>query len=315
MDRFRRYLLTRLFLSVPTLLGVTLLAFALIHAIPGDPARLMAGEDATEDAVRGIRVAYGLDRPLLIQYALYLGNLGRGNLGVSIRSGRPILEEIAPRFLNTLRLALAATVLTVGVGVPLGVLAAARAGTALDRLSLLVALCGNAAPVFWLGILLQIVFAVWLGWLPTGGTDGLRYLLLPAVTLAAFSVANVTRLTRASLLEVLRQDFVRTARGKGLPEIAVLARHALPNAIIPTLTVISLQFGFLLGGAVLTETVFSYSGIGRYLVQSIAFRDYPVVQGVILIIAVSYIAVNLTTDLLYAWLDPRISYGGRQAGG
>jgi len=166
-----------------------------------------------------------------------------------------------------------------------------------------------------LGILLQIVFAVWLGWLPTGGTDGLRYLLLPAVTLAAFSVANVTRLTRASLLEVLRQDFVRTARGKGLPEIAVLARHALPNAIIPTLTVISLQFGFLLGGAVLTETVFSYSGIGRYLVQSIAFRDYPVVQGVILIIAVSYIAVNLTTDLLYAWLDPRISYGGRQAGG
>ncbi|MBI2370548.1 MAG: ABC transporter permease [Deltaproteobacteria bacterium] len=308
MGRFRRYLLARLLFVLPTLLGVSLLAFGLIHLIPGDPARLIAGDDATDETIRDIQAAYGLDRPLHIQYLIYLGNLARGQLGVSIRSGRPILEEIAPRFLNTLQLALAAILLTVAAGIPLGVLAASRRRTALDRLSMLAALCGIATPVFWLGILFQIVFAVWLQWLPSGGTGGLRYLLLPAFTLAAFSVANVARLTRASLLEILGQDFIRTARAKGLTEPAILFGHALRNALIPTLTFLSLQFGFLLGGAVLTETVFSYSGIGRYLVQSIFFRDYPVVQGVILIIACSYILVNLVADLLYSWADPRISY-------
>ncbi len=305
-----RYLLTRVLLAVPTLLGVTLLVFGLIHLIPGDPARLIAGEDAAEEAIRDVRAAYGLDRPLGLQYLRYVRNLARGDLGVSLRSGRPILEEVLPRYLNTLKLAAAATALTVLVGLPLGVLSAARAGSALDRLSMGVALLGNATPVFWLGILLQIVFAVWLGWLPSGGTEGAHRLILPSLALAAFSVANVTRLARASLLEVLDQGFIRTARSKGLSERAILFRHALPNALIPTLTVVSLHFGFLLGGAVLTETVFSYSGIGRYLVLSIGFRDYPVVQAIILVLACTYIAVNLATDLLYAAIDPRISYGG-----
>lgn len=308
MGKARGYLLSRCLSVVPTLLGVTLLTFALIHLIPGDPARLIAGDDSPPEAVADIRTAHGLDRPLHVQYLVYLWNLARGHLGVSIRSGRPVLEEIAPRFVNTLALAVAAVLLTIAAGIPLGVLAATWRGTGLDRLGMLVALCGIATPVFWLGILFQIVFAVWLQWLPSGGTGGFRYMVLPALTLGAFSMANVARLTRASVLEILGEDFIRTARAKGLSEAAVLFRHALRNALIPTLTFVSLQFGFLLGGAVLTETVFSYSGIGRYLVQSIFFRDYPVVQGVILIIACSYILVNLATDLLYTWVDPRISY-------
>jgi peptide/nickel transport system permease protein/oligopeptide transport system permease protein len=302
------YALRRLLSLVPTFLGVTVLVFLIVRLIPGDPAQLMAGDDAPPAAVESIRQAYGLDRPLPEQYMLYLGRLLRGDLGRSLRSGKPVWEEVWSRYPHTLALAVFGVSITVLVGVPLGVYAAAHRGGWGDSLVMMVSITGISMPVFWAGLLLQLLFAFYLDWLPSSGAGSFAHLILPGITVGLFSVASVARQVRAAMVEVLQQDYVRTARAKGLSPGAERYRHALRNALLPTLTVLSLQFGFLMAGAVLTETVFAYPGLGRFLVQSILQRDYPVVQSAILLIACTYALINLTTDLLYGIIDPRIKY-------
>lgn len=293
---------------MPTLLGVTLLVFLIVRLIPGDPAQLMAGDDAPPAAVESIRRAYGLDRPLTEQYLLYLGRLVRGDLGTSLRSGKPVWEEVWSRYPHTLLLAVFGVTITVLVGFPLGVYAAAHRNGWGDSLVMVASTSGISMPVFWAGLLLQLLFAFRLDWLPSSGTGSFAHLILPGITVGLFSVASVARQVRAAMVEVLLQDYIRTARSKGLAPGVVRYRHGLKNALLPTITVVSLQFGFLMGGAVLTETVFAYPGLGRYLVQSILQRDYPVVQSCILLIACTYALINLGTDLLYGVIDPRIKY-------
>lgn len=302
------YTVRRLLSLVPTLLGVTLAVFFIVRLIPGDPAEIMAGDDAPPEAVAAIRQAYGLDRPLPEQYLLYLGRLTRGDFGTSLRSGKPVWDEVWDRYPHTIALAVFGVTVTLLVGFPLGVYAAAHRGGWGDSAVLVVSTTGISMPVFWAGILLQLLFAFYLDWLPSSGSGGFVHLILPGVTIGLFSVASVARQVRAAMVEVLLQDYIRTARAKGLSRGVVRYRHALKNALLPTITVVSLQFGFLMGGAVLTETVFAYPGLGRYLVQSILQRDYPVVQSCILLIASTYALINLTTDLLYGAIDPRIKY-------
>jgi ABC-type dipeptide/oligopeptide/nickel transport system permease component len=304
-----RYLAARLAATAPVLLGVTLVVFLAMRLIPGDPAVIFAGDRATGEDIARLRQQLGLDRSLAAQYGLFLAGLARGDLGVSIRTGRPVATELAARLGRTVELAVAAIALTVAAGVPLGIATAVRHRGWIDRAGLLLSLVGIAAPAFVLGVLLQLLFAVRLGWLPTAGAGSAWHLVLPALTLGAFPIANVARLTRVSMLEALGEDYVRTARAKGLAERAVVWRHALRTALIPTVTVVGLQFGYMLGGAVLVEVVFAWPGLGRFLVQSIASRDYPAVQGAALLLAAGYVAVNLAVDLLYAVLDPRIRHG------
>jgi peptide/nickel transport system permease protein/oligopeptide transport system permease protein len=302
------YVLRRLLSLVPTFLGVTLAVFLLVRLIPGDPAQLMAGDDAPPGAIESIRQAYGLDRPLPEQYLIYLSHLVRGDLGTSLRSGKPVWDEVWARYPHTLALAAFGVTITLLVGLPLGIYAAAHRGGWGDAFVMAASTTGISMPVFWAGLLLQLLFAFYLGWFPSSGSGGFAHLILPGVTVGLFSVASVARQVRAAMVEVLVQDYIRTARAKGLPQGAVRYRHALKNALLPTITVVSLQFGFLMGGAVLTETVFAYPGLGRYMVQSILQRDYPVVQSCVLLIAVTYSLINLTTDLLYGAIDPRIKY-------
>jgi len=302
------YASRRLLSLVPTLLGVTLLVFLIVRLIPGDPAQLMAGDDAPPAAVESIREAYGLDRPLPEQYLLYLGRLVRGDLGKSLRSGKPVWDEVWSRYPHTLTLALFGVSITVLVGFPLGIYAAAHRGSWGDNLVMVASTTGISMPVFWAGLLLQLLFAFRLDWLPSSGSGSFAHIILPGITVGLFSVASVARQVRAAMVEVLLQDYIRTARAKGLSLSEERYRHALKNALLPTLTVVSLQFGFLMGGAVLTETVFAYPGLGRYLVQSILQRDYPAVQSCILLIACTYSLINLATDLLYGAIDPRIKY-------
>ena len=304
-----RYLAARLAAAAPVLLGVTLAVFVAMRLIPGDPAVIFAGERATGEDIARLREQLGLDRGLAVQYGLFLAGLARGDLGVSIRTGRPVAVELGARLGRTVELAVAAIALTVVAGIPLGIATAVRRRTWVDRAGLLLSLVGIAAPAFVLGVLFQLLFAVRLGWLPTAGAGSAWHLVLPALTLGAFPIANVARLTRANLVEALGEDYVRTARAKGLAERAVVWRHALRAALIPTVTVVGLQFGYMLGGAVLVEVVFAWPGLGRFLVQSIASRDYPAVQGAALLLAAGYVAVNLAVDLLYAVLDPRIRHG------
>jgi peptide/nickel transport system permease protein len=303
-----RYLAARLLAAVPVLLGITLAVFVAMRLIPGDPAVIFAGERATGEDVARLRGQLGLDRSLPVQYGVFLARLAHGDLGRSIRSGRPVALEIRSRAGYTLALAAAAIMVTVAAGVPLGIVAAVRRHTWMDRVGLAVSLLGIAAPAFVVGVLLQLLFAVRLGLLPTAGADSVWHLVLPAVALGAFPVANVARLTRAGMLEVLEQDYVRTARAKGLGEGAVVWVHALRNALIPTVTIVGLQLGYMLGGAVLVEVVFAWPGLGRFLVQSIASRDYPAVQGAVLAVTASYVVINLVVDLLYGVLDPRIRH-------
>jgi ABC-type dipeptide/oligopeptide/nickel transport system permease component len=302
------YVARRLLLLLPVLLGVSLVVFGALRLIPGDPARLLAGDDATEDVVESLRRRFGLDRPLPVQYAFWLGHVVAGDLGRSFKSGRPVTTEIAARYGHTVALTLVSVLLAGLVGVPAGLLAASRHGRAADRATMLLALFGVCVPAFWLGLMLQLLLSVQLGWLPTAGAGTWRHLVAPSLTLAAFAVANFTRVTRASVLEVLDQDYVRTARSKGLAERRTLFLHALRSALLPVVTVVGVEFGHLMAGTVVAETVFGYPGIGRFLVQSILSRDYPAVQGVVLLIAVSYVVVNLVVDLAYAALDPRVSY-------
>jgi ABC-type dipeptide/oligopeptide/nickel transport system permease component len=310
-----RYVAGKLLAAFPVLLGATLLAFLILRLTPGDPARLVAGEQASEDDVRGIRHQLGLDRPFAVQYLVFLGDLLKGDLGRSIRTGRPVRTEIGSRFPYTLELALVSLVLSIGAGVAAGVAAAVRPNTLYDYGATLGALAGISTPTFWLGLLLMLAFSYYLGWLPASGwggplwtSAGWRSMIMPAVALGAPSAAIIARLTRSSLLEVLRQDYVRTARAKGVVPRAVIVRHALRNAIIPVVTVVGLRLGGLLGGAVVTEQVFAWPGIGALIVTAIATRDYPVVQGAMLTASFVFVSVNLTVDLLYALVDPRIRY-------
>jgi peptide/nickel transport system permease protein len=301
-----RYLLRRLLLTVPVLLGVATLVFGLIHFIPGDPAQAMLGEGASPEDVEQLRERLGLNRPLLVQYGSFLQGLLHGDLGVSLRNDQPVAQEILERMPATAELAFAAMLVAVVIALPLGIIAAVWRGTTIDFTAMTLALVGISVPNFWLGPLLAIVFAVELGWLPVGGRGTFAHLVLPAVTLGAALAAILARMTRASLLEELREPYVLAARAKGVSRVRAVLRHALRNSLIPIVTILGLQFGVVLTGAVITETIFAWPGIGRLLIQSISFRDYPTVQGCVLLIAVTYVGVNLITDLTYGFLDPRI---------
>jgi peptide/nickel transport system permease protein len=314
----RRYLARRLLLLVPVLVGVSIVIFGVLHLSPGDPAEIMLGSQATKEDLVRLRESLGLNEPLPIQYVHWMGHVVRGDLGRSIWMKRPVLPEVLGRLGATLLLTGTALLLSTAGGLALGVASAAWPRSLLDRLSAVASLFGASMPSFWLGIVLMVIFALWLGWLPASGMyasygggglgDLLSHLILPAVTLAAASITIIARLTRSTMLETLGQDFVRTARAKGVAESGVLLRHGLKNALIPIVTVVGVQAGYLLGGAVLTETVFAWPGVGTLMVQGILARDFPLVQGCVLVVALAFAVINLAVDLLYAWLDPRIRY-------
>ena len=300
------YLLRRLALTVPVLLGVTLLLFVSIRSLPGDPAIYLASEYAPPDYVDLIRRDQGLDKPVLVQYGIYLVNLAHGDLGRSVKSRRPVIDEVKDRLPLTLELAVSGMFVAAALGMTAGIVAAVRRRTLVDHLSTVIALLGVSVPIFWLGLIFILFFAVGLKLLPAGGTGTPAHMVLPAITLGLSAAGILARLTRSSMLEILDSDYVRTARAKGLLEIAVVVRHAFANAVIPVLTVLGLQFGYLMGGAVITESVFGLPGMGRLILDAIISRDYPLVQGTLLTFAVLFAAVNLLVDLLYSVVDPRI---------
>lgn len=305
--RMGRYIARRLLLTVPVLLGVATLVFALIHLVPGDPAEVMLGETASAADLDDLRARLGLDRPLLTQYGHFLGGLAQGDLGTSFRYGTPVADEILQRMGPTITLALVAMAVALVIAVPLGVIGALFRGTWVDHAAMTLSLAGIAMPNFWLGPLLAMVFAVGLGWLPVSGAGTWRHLVLPAVTLGAALAAITARMTRTSLADELREPYVRAVVARGLSHRHAV-RHALRNSLILIVTILGLQLGSVLTGTIITETVFSWPGVGRLLIQAINFRDYPLVQGCILLIAVTYVTMNLVVDGLYAWLDPRIRY-------
>jgi len=302
------YILRRIFLLIPVLLGVALIVFGMVRMLPGDPARAVAGLHATPEYVEHVRSELGLDEPLPVQFGIFMRDLFRGDLGRSTRTRRPVAQEIWPRFLNTLYLTAVALALATIFGMIAGVISAIRPYSIYDQISMFFSMIGISAPVFWLGLILMLIFSVNLGWLPSSGTGTIWHFILPSVTLAAQSTALIARMTRSSMLEVLGLDYIVTARSKGISESAVNLKHALRNALIPIVTILGLRFGILLGGAVLTETVFSWPGIGRLMVDSILARDYPVVQGSVLLLAILFVMINLFVDILYAFLDPQIQY-------
>jgi peptide/nickel transport system permease protein len=302
------YLIKRLLSTIPVLIGISLLLFFMLRMLPGDPAQVLAGQMATPQEIENIRHQLGLDRPVYEQYAIYMSRLVRFDLGRSARTQNPVIDEIWARLPNTLLLAVVAIILACLFGIPAGIISAVRPYSWIDYLVTISALFGMSMPVFWLGLMLVVLFAVILQWLPAGGTGSWQHVILPSITLAAFVVAFIARMTRSTMMETLSQDFTTTARSKGLTETVVIVKHALKNALIPIITVVGLQFGFLLGGAVLTETVFAWPGLGRLLYDSISARDYPMIQGTILIFGLLYIFINLMVDLIYAFVDPRIRY-------
>ncbi len=310
------YILRRLLLAVPVLLGVSFLVFWSIRMIPGDPAVAIAGELATPELVAKVRADMGLDQPILVQYSRYLWRTLQGDMGRSVKSNLPVANEIIDRLPKTLTLAFTALILSAIIGIPIGIFSATKPNSWFDGGSMTFALIGVSMPIFWLGLMLMILFAVlipqWFGLpgplLPPTGSGTWQHLVMPSIALAANSMAIQARMTRAAMLEVLRQDYVRTARAKGLREQLVIYRHALRNALLPIVTIVGLQFGTLIGGAVLTETVFAWPGIGRLLVDAIGFRDYPVIQATVIVIATGFVLTNLFVDILYAYLDPRIRY-------
>lgn len=331
-----QYILRRLLQIIPVFFGVTLLAFSLIHFIPGDPAQIMLGERATPEALQELREQLGLNDPLYIQYGRFLSHILSGDLGRSIVTHEQVSKELATFFPATLELTLAAMLVAVVVGLTAGIIAAVKQYSLFDNISMVGALFGVSMPIFWLGLMLIYLFAQTLGWFPPSGRlgtefsvpmitglvtvdallsgdlaafrDALWHLALPALALGTIPMAIIARMTRSSMLEVLRQDYIRTARAKGLAEWLIVIKHALRNAFLPVLTVIGLQFGSLLGGAVMTETIFSWPGIGRYIYSAIMARDFPVVQSSIVFIAMLFVLINLLVDLLYTYIDPRIRY-------
>jgi peptide/nickel transport system permease protein len=331
-----RYIAHRLLLLIPVLLGVSLFVFLVLHLFTADPAAMMLGQHATAEQVEALRKQLGLDDPLYVQFWRFLTDMLQGDFGRSLMTRAPVMQEVLTRFPATIELALAAIVIASVVGITVGVISAVKQYSIFDYLSMVGALAGVSMPIFWLGLMLIILFSVILGWLPVSGrtdigldpasitnfyiidsiltgnwaalTAALRHLALPAIALAAYSTAIIARMTRSTMLEVVRQDYIRTARAKGLGERIVVYKHALRNALIPVVTVIGLQMGQLLGGAVLTETVFSWPGIGSLLINAILAGDYPLVQGCVIVIATTYVVVNLVVDVLYSYLDPRIHY-------
>ena len=330
------YIIKRLIQLIPVIIGVTIIAFSLIHLAPGDPARTMLGQHATQQELNEIREKYGLDEPVYVQYALWLNGVLHGDLGRSILTKELVVIEILERFPNTIELAIAAMIFAIIIGGLAGIISATKQYSITDYTVMGIALFGISMPVFWLGIMLMLIFGVILGWLPIGGRIDLiipfqrvtgfmvldsiitgnfkalisilKHLILPAIALGTIPMAIIARVTRSSMLEVLRQDFIRTERAKGLSERVVIYRHAARNAMVPVVTVIGLNFGLLLSGAILTETVFSWPGLGRLVVESVYERDYPLVVGCILIFAIIFVFVNLITDILYTFIDPRIKY-------
>lgn len=330
------YIINRLLQIIPVIIGVTIIAFTLIHLAPGDPVRTMLGQHASQQEIEEIRIKYGLDQPLYVQYFIWLGDVLQGDLGRSILTHEQVSVEIASRFPNTIELAIAAMIFATLIGVLAGIISATKQYSAVDYTVMGIALFGISMPVFWLGIMLMMIFGVALGWLPIGGRIDLlipftrltgfmildsiitlngealvsviRHLILPAIALGTIPMAIIARTTRSSMLEVLRQDFIRTERAKGLSERKVIYKHAIRNAMVPVVTVIGLNFGLLLSGAILTETVFSWPGVGRLVVDAVYARDYPLVIGCILVFALVFVFVNLLTDLIYTYIDPRIHY-------
>jgi ABC-type dipeptide/oligopeptide/nickel transport system permease component len=303
-----RFLARRLVASVPVLFLVVTLVFFAFQLIPGDAASMYVGGYATQEAVEAARRELGLDKPVLVQYANYLQGIVTGDLGKSVQTRRPVVQEILPSFGNTVQLSVAAIVLASGLGVVLGTVAAIKQGTFWDHVMTVLALFGISVPVFWLGLVMAYYFSVTLHILPSAGKGNWQSFLMPTVCLAAFSVAFITRMTRSSLLEIMGADFIRTARAKGLRESVVVGGHALRNALVPVVTVVGLRFGYMLGGAVITEQVFAWPGLGRLLVTAVTQRDIPMIQGALLIFGASFVIVNLAVDVLYTFLDPRIRY-------
>lgn len=330
------YTVRRLLQLIPVLIGMSIIVFSIIRAIPGDPALVILGERATPEAVQELRLQLGLDKPITIQYLSYVYNVLTGDLGSSLRTKAPIMDELGPYLMATMELTFVSIVIAVVVGINAGIIAAWKKASWFDYIAMLIALIGVSMPIFWLGLMEQWVFAEKLGLLPSTGRmnprepieaitglylfdtlsvgnwdgffDVLKHLILPGIALGTIPMAIIARMTRSSMLEVMKSDYVRTARAKGLSEFWVIYKHALKNAFAPVMTVIGLQIGQLLGGAVLTETIFGWPGIGRYIFDAISFRDYPVVQSGILVISAIFVMINLIVDLLYAWLDPRIQF-------
>lgn len=301
-----RYIFRRVLLLFPVMLGVSFVVFTIMFFTPGDPASILLGERAPEEEVQALREQMGLDDPFFVQYGRFLFNALQGDLGRSLTTRRPAAIELFARFPATLQLAAAGVFIAVLIGVPIGIISATRQYSLFDGASMVIALLGVSMPNFWQGIMMVLLFAIYLNWFPSSGYGTIAHLIMPSLTIGTSSAATITRMTRSSMLEVIRQDYIRTARAKGLSERVVITRHALKNALIPIVTVVGLQFGFLLGGAVLTETIFSWPGVGRLMVDAIRQRDYPVVQGGVLLLALTFSVVNLLVDVFYAYIDPRI---------
>lgn len=308
VDLVLEYTLRRILIALPAIFGVIVVVFAMVRLAPGDPAVLLAGEFADQATIERIRERFGLDRSMPEQFAVFVSNLAQGDLGRSTRTNRLVTEDLAQFFPNTLELAFGAIIVALVIGIPAGVLSAVKRNSWVDALVTFIALLGVSMPVFWFGLLAILFFSVELGWFPVAGRGTFSHVVLPAITLGVSSTAIIARMTRSSMLEVLDQDYVRTARAKGLMGRTTIIKHALRNALVPVVTIGGLEFGRLMAGAVLTETVFTWPGVGRLLVDSILARDYPVVQGAVLLIAVSFIIVNLLVDLIYGLIDPRIRY-------
>jgi peptide/nickel transport system permease protein len=307
-----RFLTTRVVSATVVVLGVVCLVFLLIHLVPGDPVEMMLGETARPADREALRHALGLDQSMWVQLKQYLAGLAHLDLGTSFHTRRPIIDMILERLPATAELAVAALLVAVLTAFPLGIIAAVRRDTGWDQGAMLFSLFGVSVPNFWMGPVLILVFSLWLGWFPVSGREGLTSLVLPAITLGTALAAILSRMVRSTLLEVLNEDYIRTARAKGLSEPTIVLKHGMRNALLPIITLLGLQLGTLLGGAVITETVFSWPGIGKLTIDAILRRDYPVVQACILLISLTYVGVNILTDLVYAWVDPRVRLGGDQ---
>lgn len=301
-----KFILKRLIMLIPVLLGVSFIVFSILSFTPGDPVEMRLGENYSEEAYDAMREEMGLNDPFLVRYIKYIVNAVQGDFGTSYRTSNPVVEELAARLPNTILLSVVAMFFAILVGIPLGVISATHQYSAVDNVSMVGALFGVSMPNFWLGLMLIVIFASGLGWFPSSNFDSWKSIVLPAVTLSVNSLAMITRMTRSSMMETIRQDYIRTARAKGLKESVVTIKHALRNAMIPIVTTVGLQFGFSLGGAVLVETVFAWPGIGRLLVECIKLKDTPVVVACVLVLATMFSIINLCIDILYAFLDPRI---------
>jgi len=302
------YILKRMLQVIPVIILVTIITFSLVHLAPGDPAIMRAGEDATPEQVEMIREAMGLNEPVMLQYLNWMGGMVRGDLGTSLQDGRPVFSTLIRRLPATMQLVLASFIVSIGIGVPIGILSAVRQNTFADSFARIFALLGISMPNFWVGLLLMLIFSYWLRLLPASGSGSLAHLIMPAIALGTSAAGIITRLTRSSMLEILQQDFIRTAHSKGLKKLIVIYKHALKNAMLPVITVIGVQLGARLGGSVIVESVFAYPGIGRFAYLRLLARDYPMIMGNLLIFALIFIFINLMTDILYGFLEPRIRY-------